>query len=150
MKEHTKSRIALITGRYAARQRDKRDGDRRAFDDAFRAAREEVIRPVLEEIAAELRAAGHAPRVTFDGAPETPSIELALGIAGAEADGPEADRVVFSVIQRTPVPEILAYLVVRPPPMDLLRFAEPAEIKAYQVEQLVVDAIEHIFACRSV
>lgn len=149
MREHNKSRIALITGRYAARQGERRRGERGAFDDAFRAARDEVIRPALEEIAAELRAVGHAPEVVCDAAIETPSIELALGIRGAEAL-PGADLVGFSVIQRREDPEVLAYLVVRPPAMDLLRFATPAEITAYQVEQLVIDAIEHVFACRSV
>ncbi|AUX22700.1 hypothetical protein SOCEGT47_032060 [Sorangium cellulosum] len=149
MRDHSKNRLALITGRYAARQQEKAAGDRRAFDDAFRAVRGEVILPVLGEIAAELRSAGHAPRIALDEAPETPSVALALGIRGVTA-APGTDLIAFSVIQRREAPEILAYLVVKPPPMDLLRFASPADITAYQVEQLVVDAIEHIFACRSI
>lgn len=149
MRDHSRNRLALITSRYAARQQERAAADRRAFDDAFRAVRGEVILPVLEEIAAELRSAGHAPRIAFDEAPETPSVELALGIQGA-AGSPGADRVAFAVIERREVPEVLAYLVVEPPPMDLLRFASPAEITGYQVEQLVIDAIEHIFACRSI
>lgn len=149
MRDHSKNRLALITSRYAARQREKLEGDRRAFDDAFRAARDAVIRPVLEEIAAELRAGGHAPRVVCDEAPETPSVELLLGIRGVSA-APRGDLIAFSVIQRRAAPEILAYLIVRPPPMDLLRFASADEITAVQVEQLAIDAIEHIFACRSI
>ncbi|KYF53108.1 hypothetical protein BE08_25555 [Sorangium cellulosum] len=149
MRDHSKNRLALITSRYAARQREKQEGDRRAFDDAFRAARDAVIRPMLEEIASELRAAGHAPRVACDEAPETPSVELLLGIRGVGA-APRGDLIAFSVIQRRAAPEILAYLVVRPPPMDLLRFASADEITAVQVEQLAIDAIEHIFACRSI
>ncbi len=149
MREHSRHRLSLITGRYAARQVDKQERDRKAYDDAFRAARDGVIRPVLEEIAAELRAAGHAPRVAYDEAHEAPSVELVLGIRGVSAS-PGMDLVGFSVIARREIPEILAYLVVKPPPMDLLRFAAPAEITAYQVEQLVIDAVEHIFACRSI
>ncbi|WP_437989864.1 hypothetical protein [Sorangium sp. So ce145] len=149
MRDHSRHRLALITSRYAARQQEKLAGDRRAFDDAFRAVSGEVIRPVLEEIASELRSAGHVPRIALDEEPEAPSIALELGIRGASAS-PGADRIAFSVIQRREAPEVLAYLIVRPPPMDLLRFASPAEITAYQVEQLVIDAIEHIFACRSV
>lgn len=148
MKEHSRSRIALITGRYAAREQERQGSDRRAFDDAFGAARDAVILPALEEIAAELRAAGHAPRIVCDGAAEAPSVELTLGIRGVDA-APGADLVGFSVIQRREVPEVLAYLVVRPPAMDLLRFADPAEITGYQVEQLVIDAIEHVFACHA-
>jgi hypothetical protein len=34
--------------------------------------------------------------------------------------------------------------------MDLLRFSSPAELTTDQVEQIVVDAIEHIFSCHSV
>jgi hypothetical protein len=147
VREHSKHRLALITKRYAARQDEKRVGDRRAFDDAFRAARDAVIRPVLEEIAAELGRAGHAPRVACDAAHETPSIELVLGVAGAHGS---EDRVVFSVIKRRESPEILAYLVVHPPPMDIVRFASADELTPDQVEQLVVDAVEHIFAYHSV
>lgn len=149
MRDHSRHRLALITNRYAARQKDKQGDDRRAYHDAFRAARDAVIRPVLDEIAAELVKAGHAPRVAIDEAHETPSIELVLGIAGVNAEA-GADLVGFSVIERRDVPEILAYLIVRPPPMDIVRFASASELTPYQVEQLVVDALEHIFACRSV
>jgi hypothetical protein len=149
VREHSKSRIALITGRYAARQREKHQDDRRVFDGSFRAIRDAVIRPVFEEIAAELRAAGPDPRITCDGALEAPSVELVLGIQGVQAP-PGSDIVGFSVISRREVPEVLAYLVVRAPPMDLIRFAYPTDIAAYQVEQIVLDAIEHVFACRSI
>jgi len=146
VREQSKNRLSLITGRYAARQREKQEEAKEAFDDAFRAAREAIIAPVLEDIAAELRSSGHAPRITRDGATETPSIELLLGIAGKE-ERPGADLIGFSVIRRRERPEVLAYLVVKPPPMDLLRFAATAEITADQVEQIVIDAIEHIFSC---
>jgi hypothetical protein len=149
VREHSKHRLALITKRYAARQGERRVDDRRAFDDAFRAARDAVIRPVLEEIAGELGRAGHAPRIVCDAAHETPSIELILGIAGLSGASSE-DRVVFSVIKRRESPEILAYLVVHPPPMDIVRFASADELTPDQVEQLVVDAVEHIFAYHSV
>jgi hypothetical protein len=149
VKEHSRNRLALITDRYAARQQEKQEGDRPAFHDAFRAARDAVIRPVFQEIADELAKAGHAPLIVDDGARETPSIELSLGIKGAPPV-PSADRIGFSVIERREQPEILAYLVVRPPPMDIVRYASADEINAYAVEQLVIDAIEHIFACHSV
>jgi hypothetical protein len=74
VREQSKNRLALITGRYAARQHQKRAGDPRALADSFRAVRAQVIR----------------------------------------------------------------------------RFAAPSDITADQVEQLVIDAIEHIFACCSI
>jgi hypothetical protein len=149
VKEHNRHRLALITGRYATRLAEKQAASAQAFDDAFRAVREAIIRPVLEEAAAELRGAGHAPRVTIDGSEERPSIELHLGMRGLP-DIPEKNLIAFSVIRRREAPEVLAYLVVRPPPMDLVRFADPSEITAETVEQLVIDSIEHIFACHSV
>ncbi|MRG94291.1 hypothetical protein [Polyangium spumosum] len=149
MKEQNKNRLSTITGRYAARQREKAAPDRCAFDAAFVEARERVLRPVFEDFAAELRAAGHEAIVVDDGAKETPSIELVLGIGGAKPKA-EGDRVAFVVITRRPTPEVLAYLVVRPPPLDLLRYASPSAITAGEVEQVLIDAIEHIFACHSV
>jgi hypothetical protein len=149
MRDQNRHRLALIAGRYAARVQEKRERGAQSFDEAFCAAREAVIQPALEEIAAALVAAGHKARVTLDGAEERPSIELRLEREGdAEIDG--ANLVGFSVIRRRKEPEVLAYLVVRPPPMDLLRFASPSELSVDQVEQITVDAIEHIFACWSI
>ena len=149
MKEQNKNRLATITGRYATRQREKAVLDRRAFDAAFVEAREKVLRPVFEDIAAELRSAGHIATIVDDGAKETPSIELVLGIGGGKPKD-EGDRIAFVVITRREKPEVLAYLVVKPPPMDLVRYAAPADIRAEEVEQLLVDAVEHVFACHSV
>jgi hypothetical protein len=149
MKEQNKNRLATITGRYATRQREKAALDRRAFDAAFVEVREKVLRPMFEDIAAELRSSGHTAVIVDDGAKDTPSIELALGIGGGDPrDG--GDRVAFVVIARRPVPEVLAYLVVKPPVMDLIRYASPSDIRAEEVEQLLIDAVEHIFACHSV
>lgn len=149
MDDSSRHRISLITARYAARQAEKHEDDRAAFDESFRAVAAAIIRPVMDEIASQLRQAGHAPRVAIDEFRETPSIELVLGIHGAPPlDG--ADRVGFAVINRRGRPEVLVYLVVRPPPMDIVRFESPREITADFVEQKLVDSLEHIFACRSV
>ena len=147
MKDHNRNRLATITGRYTARLRDKTELDRRAFDAAFLEVREAIIRPVLEEIAVELRSAGHGAVVECDTANETPSIALVLRIGSTPKV--DSDRVVFAVIHRRSPIEVLAYFVVRPPAIDIRRFASPAEIAAEQIEQIVVDAVEHIFACYS-
>lgn len=148
MNDATRHRIALIAERYAARQAAKSAGDRGAFDASFRAVADRVIRPILEEIAAELAASGHAPRVAVDEFRETPSIELVLGIRGV-AEAPGSNRVGFAAIERRGRPEVLVYRVVRPPPMDIVRFDSPDEITPAFVEQSVVDSLEHIFACHS-
>lgn len=134
--------------RYDARLIDKAASARGPFDDAFRRVRDAVIRPVMEACAAELRAGGHAPAITMDEGSETPSIALHAGLRGAR---PDADNVVaFCVIHRSGVPEVLSYLTATPPPMDLQRYASPDEITADHVEQLVVDALEQIFAVAGV
>jgi hypothetical protein len=148
MNDATRHRIARIAERYAARQAAKSAGDRGVFDAAFRSVAARVIRPILEEIAAPLAEAGHAPRVAIDEHHETPSIELVLGIRGVP-EGPGSNRVGFAVIERRGRPEVLVYRVVRPPPMDIVRFDSPQEITPEFVEQSVVDSLEHIFACHS-
>lgn len=145
MQEQNKNRLALITGRFAARQADKAIADRRSFDEAFVRAREAVIIPVLEEIAEELRRAGHAPEIRLDQAEDKPSVELCLGIRGRSGK----NLVAYTVIARRPEPEVLAYLDVDDPVMDLLRYPHPSAITREMVEQVVVDAVEHIFACHS-
>lgn len=149
MKEQSRYRIATIMNRFASRIREKNDSNRAAFDTSFRTVRDSVIRPVFEEVAAELGRSGFEAHVVDDRASETPSIELELQIPQrARHEG--ADRIVFAVIERRGMPEVLAYLVVRPPPLDLLRFASPTDITADQVEQIALDAVEHIFACHSI
>lgn len=145
MHEQNKNRLALITERFASRSAARAHADRRAFDEAFVTAREALIRPVFEEVAEELRRAGHAPIVVMDEAEERPSIELRLGIRGRSG----RNLVAYVVIQRRAEPEVLAYLDVDTPVLDLIRYEHPSAIRAEMVEQLVVDAIEHIFACNT-
>lgn len=61
-----------------------------------------------------------------------------------------SDRVGLSVIRWRGTPELLAYLVVRPPAMDLARYARPDNLGPEEAEQMFLDAVEHIFACHSV
>lgn len=149
MKEQNLHRLDLITGRLARRQEQKAQGSREEYERAFREVREAVIRPVLDEIAEALRARGHGTSVAVDEAAERPSVELVLGIAGAPATA-RGDRVSFVVIERRVGLEVLAYLTVKPPAMDIVRYARPEEITRDEVEQLVIDAVEHVFACHSV
>lgn len=112
------------------------------FLEEFADLREKVIRPMMEECAEVLRAAGNEPRIGVDEGRS--SIELALGLRGARGS---SNRVGFAVIRWEGYPlQILAYLVVSPPPFDLERFAHAAELDAGRVERILVDAIEHVIA----
>lgn len=148
MKDQNRNRIAIITGRYDKRLAERAKEREDDFEADFERARREVIRPAMEEIAEELTRAGHFPTITLDGCKETPSIELRLGIRGAEPSW--ANFVAYCVIRRREKPEVLAFLDVNRPAMDLMRYAQPSEITAEQVEQLLLDAVEHVFACNGI
>lgn len=145
MKDQNRLRIARLAERYARRRVETASRDDEGFARAFDDVRREVLRPVLEEVAAELRRCGHEPSIAVDVGAETPSIELRLGLAGAPSAAP--NRVGFCVIRRDESPmQVLAYLEATPPVFDLVRFARPSDIGPDQAEQLVVDAVEHIIA----
>jgi hypothetical protein len=56
----------------------------------------------------------------------------------------------FCVVHRGSEPlEIQGYLVARPPPFDLDRYARPADLRPEIVEQVLLDAVEHLLACNA-
>jgi len=150
VKEQNKHRLALIDARFGARSRGGAPDEREAFERAFGRARDAVIVPVMEDVAEELRALGHDPRVTLDdveheGDRPRPAVALRLGLRGR---GEQDNYVAFGVVTKFGRVEVLAWLVRRPPPFDLLRYAHPDELAADHVEQLLVDAIEQLFSTR--
>ncbi|WP_437513205.1 hypothetical protein [Sorangium sp. So ce1099] len=147
MKEHNRLRIERLAARYARRIEETRAPAEADFLREFEDLRERVLRPPMEELAAELRKAGHAPRIVIDEGHDKPSIELALGLREAKAT---RNVVGFCVIRWPGYPlQILAYLEVNPTPFDLERFASAADIGADRVEQLLVDAVEQIMVCNA-
>jgi hypothetical protein len=146
MKEHNRYRLALIDARFGRPTTQASDGE--AFDDAFLRVSQEVIRPVMEEVASELEKLGHAPRIEMgklkhENAWISPAIGLYVGMRGRDSF---SGFVAFGVLRWSAVPEVLAWLVVPPTPFDLLRYAHPREIQTDHVEQLLIDATEHLFA----
>jgi hypothetical protein len=147
MFEPNRLRLERLAARYQARLAAAATPDEAAFLREFAELRERVLRPVLEECAEPLRRAGHEPRILLDEGHSQPSIELALGLRGAKAS---SNRVGFAVIRWEGYPlQILAYLEVRPPPFDLERFARADELTAERVEQMVVDAMEHVITANT-
>jgi hypothetical protein len=161
MEEHHRLRLERLTARYARRIGRHEDASEAEFLCAFDDLRTRILRPVLEEFAVELRRAGHDARILVDEGHDPPSIELALGLRGGR-DAPDPARdpsiprrpnrnvIGFSVIRWSGYPlQILAYLEASPPPFDLERFARASDLAKARVEQLVVDAIEHVLACNA-
>jgi len=142
MFEPNRLRLERLAARHSARLAAADRPEEAAFLREFAELRDRVLRPVLEECAEPLRRAGNDPRILVDAGHSQPSIELALGLRGGRA---RSNRVGFAVIRWEGYPlQILAYLEVNPPPFDLERFARAAELNAARVEQMVVDAIEHV------
>lgn len=147
MNEQNRLRIERLAARYAERLQSRAMPGEEEFLRAFAELRERVLRPPLEELASALRRAGHAPRLVVSDDALTPGIELELGLVQATAT---RNAVGFSVIRWVSYPlQILAYLEVNPPRFDLSRFARPEDVRPDQVEQIVVDAAEHVITCNA-
>lgn len=147
MREHNRLRIERLTARYARRIEETRAPAEADFLREFDELRERVLRPQMEEVAAELCKAGHGARIVLDEGHEKPSIELALGLRGGKGS---RNVVGFCVIRWAGYPlQILAYLEVHPPPFDIERFARAADIGPERVEHILVEAVEHILLCNA-
>jgi hypothetical protein len=146
MKDHNRYRLALIDARFG--RTNPASSEVEAFDDAFLRVCNDVIRPLMNDVASELEKLGHSPRIeagklSHEGQWIFPTLALYVGMRDR---GDHSGYVAFGVIRAGSVPEVLAWLVVPPRPFDLLRYAHPNEIQADHVEQLLVDATEHLFA----
>jgi len=146
VKDHNRHRLALIDARFGRPKLDLSGTE--AFEDAFLRVSNAVIRPVMEDVAAELEKLGHAPHIAtgkleHEGASIFPAIALYLGMRGR---GEHSGYVALGVTREGTTLEVLAWLVVPPRPFDLQRYQHPDAIDANHVEQLLVDATEHIFA----
>lgn len=152
MKEQTKIRMEMITARYAKRLTDAGNAGelvaaRKAeFMRGFERVRAEVLRPAMEAIGAELIRAGHGFRVDLGDTPEHMSIELHLILTSAPRASAKVIRL-FALKEIERRPEVVAEVEMERNPMELTRFLQIDEITPEVVEQMLVDAIEQVFAC---
>jgi hypothetical protein len=158
MKEQTRIRLSIIEARYgrrAARAASEAElaADRRArFDDAFRGVRDRVLAPALEEIGAEIATTGHRHRVEIDAGEHRPSVALHLLLASAARGAPDSPASVirlFTVHGTLHNSQIIAELEIRRTVTELTRFHEASAITTEVAEQMIVDAVEQIFAVHS-
>lgn len=153
MKDHNRARLAIIHQRFAPKARAAAAGGE-TFEQAFARVCDRVLVPVLEDVAAELRALGHAPEVVVgpvdhDGGRCDPAVALRLGIRNATG---RSNVIALGVIRwrlsgkSNDDPEVLAFHVKDAVAFDLFRFKHPDELRPDVVEQLVVDSVEALFA----
>ncbi len=152
MKEQTQIRMEMITARYAKRLSEAGNAGelvaaRQAeFLRGFERLRAEVLRPAMEAIGAELVRAGHGYRVDLSDTSAQATIELYLVLTGAPSRSDKVIRL-FCLKGTVARSEVVAEVEMERNPMELTRFLQIAEITVEVVEQMLVDAIEQVFAC---
>ena len=151
MKEHSRVGLANAAARFGARIRAAdaaAEEDFDAFCAAFKKVQDEIIVPAMREVGEEIAAQGGA-RFEIEVLPgpghEAPRVTLRLFLTPR---APAGHRVTFAVVRRDPYkgPEVLAFLEASPPPMDIARY-RPSDLDTDTVEQILVDAVEQIYAC---
>jgi hypothetical protein len=152
--EQTKARLAIIEAKFGkqgarAASKGEPDADRASlFNEDFRRVRTEVLAPILEEIGAALSASGHGHRVELDAGKQVPSIELHL-ILGDAASGSTGVIRFFTRTRAPQAHQIIAEVQLKSTLVELTRFQEASAMTSEVVEQMVVDAVEQVFAYHS-
>jgi hypothetical protein len=151
MKEQTKVRLDIITSRHARRISDVGGESEVAAAQAIAFARDyeraiaAVVRPAMEEIGAELARSGHGYRVEEGQTEGRRTLAFYVLITGARRDAANVIR--FFLASYAGRSEVIAEVEFARNPMELTRYREIEGITAAVIEQLLVDAVEHIFAC---
>lgn len=151
MKEQTQLRLATITARHAKRLAESGTdasaaaARARAFFEGFERIRAEILRPAMTEIGAQLSAAGHGYRIEERVEGDRPLIELHLLILGARRGSKNLIRL-FAWRDSEGRPEIIAEVEMVRTPMELTRYQEIEALTREVAEQMLVEAIEQVFA----
>lgn len=145
MKEYNREKLARIDARFGKKHASQPSAD---FEAAYVHLRETILRPVMQDIASELRKLGHDPRIDEDAKAHereriSPCITLHLGLAER---GEKSGYISLGIVVGKEPPEVLAWLVAPPTPFDLGHYADPKTISEEHVEQLLMNAVEHLFA----
>jgi hypothetical protein len=140
VKPRSLQRLNNIDARFGAivREVERDAGDAKRFHLAWERAKLETIGPTLHEFARDLEQRGFRAEVCSTEDREELRVFL-------RAKLPDGHRLGFQVIDRGLGLEVLAYLEASPPVTDIARY-QPATLTEDVIEQIVVDALEHIFA----
>ncbi len=148
LKETNRLRIERLAERFNARRARREDSAdaRAAFDAAFVEMRTAVLTPLLEDIGAELRKAGHDHVIEVDAHKKRPSLVFRVKLDGALAGN--ANAILFFAQHGVPnrKSEVIVELALRGE-FELGRFGEPADMTRTALEQMVVDGLEHLIVC---
>ena len=146
MHELSRLRLSRITTRHA---KLTAEGQRDAESDAaflagFARARDEVLRPVMEEVGAQLEAAGYGFRISLDSTEGSPAVDFHIVIPGRD-DFKDTIRF-FAHKDALRGWQVIAEIELKRSPFELTRFEANDQITRDRAEQLIVDAVEQMFA----
>ncbi len=143
MNEHTKIRLGIIAARFGKRS-DAPVGSAQAWLAEYEALRTGVLRTAMSEIGSVLEGDGHRCEVVLDVDPAARTIDLVVTPWGDV----EKERRIRFFARTDPHRgfQVVAHIWLFQSPSELTRFERPSEVTAEVAEQLLVDAIEQIFA----
>jgi len=146
MNEQNRLRLERIAARHAksaAQGMSDSEADE-AFLAAFARVRDEVLRPVMAEIGVQLKASGYAFRISPGGEEGAPAIDFQILIPDR---GDSKDTIRFFARKDAARGwQVIAELELKRSPVELTRFETTEEIAHDVAEQLIVDAVEQMFA----
>jgi hypothetical protein len=151
MDDQNRARLSRMVTRWGRERAalSLEDADRKrereaAFHEALGRVFATVVRPVIEDIRAELRSGGHDCRVDERGSEGSRRLDLHLVVQGRSGSKDLVQFLVRTYPERGP--ELIVELVLKSSPFELGRFPSPAELTADVAEHMLVGAIEQIFA----
>ena len=155
MKDQTRIRLKIIEARYGGARSGRPPSaedlaaDRaRQLYDGFRRVREGMLVPILEDIGSALVEAGHGHRVDIDVGERLPSLEWHLLLRNARAGATNVIRM-FPRVGQDLGCEIIAEVQLDRTLIELTRFQTIDELTPEVAEQMIVDAVEQVFACNA-
>jgi hypothetical protein len=146
MNEQNRERLSRMAKRHAARRAQKAgDAESAAtFLAQFLRARDDVLRPVMEDIGTQLRAQGYDFTITDGGARTAPRIDFHIVLQGR---GDAKDTIRFFAHEDDARGwQVIAELELERSPSELARFDAGDPVTRDVAEQLIVDATEQMFA----
>jgi Pentapeptide repeats (8 copies) len=167
MNEQNRLRLDRITKRHAIRraQGSSEADDAASFFAAFARMRDEVLRPAMEDVARQLAAAGHEAEVANagDGAPVStgPPLSIRAPNPGPASRAPPGVALFVRIPDRGDSRDTIRFRAYDDPargwqtiaeveltgsPMELTRFDADEPVTRDIIEQLLVDAVEQLFA----
>lgn len=131
-------------GHEPAIERDPETDPETAYLAAFTQVRDDVLRPVMGEVGEQLERAGYSFRISPGGEEGSPSVDFHIVLP--ERAGSKDTIRFFARKDPARGWQVIAELELKGSPFELTRFENTDEITHDVAEQLIVDAVEQMFA----